>query len=422
MTLQDCIDTHYLRPTKAACLQAAWNNYEDRSDHLALSRLGTVTLRAMGQVPGITPSPDRLIDDCDFYAERVNDPAATPIAGTALYAGYMRKSWGHFLMNSTARLWPLLYEPDTPFDKIVFFAEDAEAAPPSGNFRQFLSLLGILDKCVVLPPATYRFEDLTVGDIALENGIYYSREFLLPFHAVRRAAMAGDTMPSDIPKGIILTRSRWQRNDKLQINIRSIEDLFINAGYTPLSPESLPLSDLIRNMHQAPEVVTFSGSTAHNILFCPDKPLIILERAAANNGYQAGIMKLMRSHTVPVDCFYQPLLTSSTDNLTIYGATAQLTSYAAHRGMAMPSFPLRPTAEFRRYLRVYRRHYGHGPGINSWETGEAPAIYEAYFASRPRYEACIDRRRPVLPTDFLSPRVLLRYLRYLRYLRDRLHH
>ena len=139
------------------------------------------TLLPMGQVPGIEDNPDRIIDDCDFYAEIAdNDARAVHVEGKVLYAGYMRKSWGHFLMNSTARLWPLFQNGLNDIDKIVFFAEDDRQTQPKGNFREFLSLLGVLDKCVVLKPGKYHFDDISIGQIALEMGKYYSSEFILP--------------------------------------------------------------------------------------------------------------------------------------------------------------------------------------------------------------------------------------------------
>ncbi|MDE6367544.1 MAG: glycosyltransferase family 61 protein [Muribaculaceae bacterium] len=409
------IDTSYLRPAKARCLLAEWHNYADRTGKLALRRLSDVNISAMGQIPGIAHTDNRLIDDCDFYAECVNDTeSVTHIDGTVLYAGYLRKSWGHFLMNSTARLWPIFTAGTHHFDKVIFFAEDDAPTELSGNFKEFLSLAGILDKCEILPRATYHFDDITVGEISLEIGCYYSNEFSLPFEAARKAALAATakTAPSSPGGyGIILSRSNWNNNDRTQININRIESIFTSAGYRAVSPESIPLGELIRQMHNAGEIVSFSGSTAHNILFCDRKPLILLERCAANNVYQTGIMKMQQNQVTLIDCFFQPMLTSSTDNLTIYGATEELKHYIGDRSLPMPVFNMHPRREFSRYLAVYRKHHGHGPGINEWEWQQAPAIYEAYFASRPRYGRYIDRRYPILWSDFCSPRVMARLLK-----------
>ncbi|MDE6120997.1 MAG: glycosyltransferase family 61 protein [Muribaculaceae bacterium] len=405
-------ETQYLRPFKAKCAEAEWEKYEDRSNKLNIRHFSDVTVRAMGQHPGIQAQPGRFIDDCDYYSEIADREASSEvISGKTLYAGFFRKAWGHFLMNSTARLWPL-FAGDNVYDKIVFFSENNETQSLHGNFKDFLSLAGIARKCVILPAGTYHFENLTVGEISFESGKYFSAEFMLPFKAVRDSALAGAATSEHRCKGIILARSRWNGNNAVQQNIKSIEAAFTDNGYKAVYPESTPLSDLILKMESADCVVSFSGSTAHNILFADRKKLIILERCAANNLFQTGIAKMLGSECVPVDCFYQPLLVSSTDNLTIYGFTPQFMAFARDYGMETPhSTRSNPEREFRRLLRLFRRTYGYGTGLNHWEIEQSQAVAEAYFESYPRYSRCLERRVPVMWFDWLSPRVYLRMLR-----------
>jgi len=406
------IESRYLRPCKAKCAESEWENYVDRTSQLKVQHFDNVNLRAMGQHPGIQVQDNRLIDDCDFYSEIVDAAGSiTEICGKVLYAGYFRKSWGHFLMNSTARLWPLFTE-DVVYDKIVFFCESNEKQEVYGNFKDFLRLLGIEHKCVILPPATYHFEDLTVGEIALEIGRYYSSEFMLPFKAVRDSVLAAVDSTTERYKSIILSRSQWNDNQLVQLNIKSIEDTFINYGYKAITPESTSLADLIVIMESAGSIVSFSGSTAHNVLFAGKKELIVLERCAANNIYQIAIAKMSGSKYVPIDCFYQPLLVSSTDNLTIYGFTPQFRNFANEYGMKTLTVDNTDSKrEFRCLTKLFRRRYGYGVGLNSWEASQLPAIAEAYFESYPRYSKYIERRVPVMWFDWFSPRVYIRMLR-----------
>lgn len=413
----DYINTTYIRPSKAECFFSEWSNYEDRSGNIEINTLYDISVQAMGQMPGVTPRQGRFIDDCDFYIDCTTAcPVIRHIEGRVLYGGYMRKSWGHFLMNSTARLWPIFRNTAVIFDKIIFFAEDDTFKSVNDlhpNIKEFLSIIGIVDKVEILPQSTYFFEKFIIGDISFEIGKYYSDEFLLPFKFARETVLSNiiNNPCRSRNKGIILLRSNWNNNKDIQINLREVESLFISAGYLPLSPEGLTLKELICLMNDSDKIVSFAGSTAHNILFCENKNLIILERCAANNLYQEGILKLMKNPTVLVDCFFQPLLVSSTDNLTIYGATDEMKRFAEDYGIRIPDFRLTSRQEFLRYFKVYRRHYGHGPGINEWEYSQASAIFEAYFASRRRYGRYIDRRSPLMWSDFLSPRVIYRFLK-----------
>ena len=405
----------YMREEKRNCFINEWNNYYDRSGTLHINKLSNVKIKAMGQVPGIELSDLRLIDDCDYYSEIIETNDETPlyIKGKVLYAGYLRKSWGHFLMNSTARLWPAFMN-DIEYDHIVFIAEDNTTLELSGNFKEFCELCGSIDKCLILPQSTYHFECLIVGDISLEIGRYYSQEFLAPFNYIREQVLKHTELKNYKKKGTILTRSNWNKGrTNLQFNVGYFEHVFCDNGYDPISPEGLSLKDLILHLNSSNEIVSFSGTTAHNILFCPNKKLTILERCAANNVYQIGIMKILNNENTIIDCFYQPMIISSTDNLTIYGITAQFEKYTRDNGFSLPKFNDNPLSEFRKYLKICRSHYGYSVGLNKWECSQYPAIIEAYFDSYSRYEKYLNRQVPVLWTDFFSPRVLYRMLKNL---------
>ena len=316
-------------------------------------------------------------------------------------------------MNSTARLWPLFTSGDR-YDKIVFFCESNETPELKGNFLEFFRLLGIENKCVFLSPSIYEFEKITIGEIALEIGRYYSSEFMLPFEAIKSKVLETAVKKTEIVKGIILSRSNWNDNQSVQLNVKNIENTFIANGYKSVSPETTSLSDLITLMDSADCIVSFSGSTAHNILFARNKKLIVLERCAANNIYQIGIEKMTGGEYVPIDCFYQPLLVSSTDNLTIYAFTSQFKSFVCKYGMELPGDDNTDSKkEFKRLLTIYRRRYGYSVGLNSWEVPQFPAIAEAYFESYQRYGKYLERQVPIMWFDWFSPRVYLRMLRNL---------
>lgn len=407
------IDYRYLRPRKADCTRAFFDGYADRSGELRVRSAGNVCIRPMGQSPGVAQTPERIIDDCDYYAEIRNSGTCTDFPGKTLYGGYLRKNWGHFLLNSTARLWPLFSEGFTDdYDRIVFFAEDPSVSVLKGNFREFLELAGIFDRCVVLLPKPCCFSRIDIADISLEIGRTLSNEFMRIFDLVRKNALDGST-PGVPQTDIILSRKNW--NSDTQIGIGLVERLFTSAGYLSVSPEKMSLRDLIARLDNASEIVSFSGSTAHNLLFCRHKKFIQLERSAANNAYQPAVIRMTGSKSVYIDCFYQPMLTSSTDSLTIYGFTPQLLAFAADRGIRLPDGVSETdeasAGEFRRYLRIYRRHYGYAPGLNPWEEAQLQAVAEAYFASRPRYARMLDGRWPVLWPDFFSPRIMIRALK-----------
>ena len=67
----------------------------------------------------------------------------------------------------------------------------------------------------------------------------------------------------------------------------------------------------------------------------------------------------------------------------------------------------------KKLLTIFRRRYGYGVGLNSWEVSQFPAIAEAYFESYQRYGKYLERQVPIMWFDWFSPRVYIRMLRNL---------
>ncbi len=417
--------TSYLRPQKEKLLNSAFDRYADKTGQLTVQSLKSVLLTPLGQIPEVTHKPTLLIDDCDFVTEisaaSAGNGDISRFRGKTFYGGWLRSSWGHFLVNSLGRLWALFTTTGASdsIDRIVFFAENPGTSVLQGNFATFFDLLGLTPKIeIITAPAI--FDEIIVPEIALEIGSFTSQEFLLPFTAVCNA-VTESAAPATFPAGqpVLLSRSHWNGNSSIQINIRLIDDIFRQNGFQIIYPEEVSLIELITLMNRAPAVASYSGSTAHNLLFCHKTNFISIERCAANNIYQVAINKMANHDATYIDAFYQPMLTSSTDNLTIYGLTDKLKQFLDDKGYTYPvEIRQNIVKEFRTYLKFYRRHYGYACGLNQWETDQLPAIAEAYFESADRYACVLGRRYPVLWHDFLSPRVWYKFLKHTFFHRD----
>ena len=65
-----------------------------------------------------------------------------------VYCGYLVPQWGHFLVEAVTRLWYYLKK-DSSIDNYVFFIEENSDRSVSGNYREFLELLGVWNKIEV---------------------------------------------------------------------------------------------------------------------------------------------------------------------------------------------------------------------------------------------------------------------------------
>lgn len=296
------------------------------------------------------------------------------------------------------------------FDHILFFA-DTPGLTLSGNYREFMELAGIAGK-VVIADTPVRVTDLTIPGCALMHYESYSRRMRDIFDTVRHNAIEG--MPSTPqPSGkVFLTRSRLKGAEAHEINLLYIDRFFQYNGFDVLSPEKMSLTSLIQRLAACSEIASVSGSLAHNFLFAPDQAgLLTIERTAANNPFQVAIA-LMTGHPITcIDAFRLPKIATSTGNLFLYAATPQLRRFAADRHMIPPEIPedmSHRRRELRKYMSTYRHLYGHSTGINLWETGELPAIAEAYAETAAYYGELLTGGVCLMPADYLSPRMLAR--------------
>lgn len=247
----------------------------------------------------IDPPENLIVDDCDLCAEilpaaecRAGDAPEEKIGGKCFYAGYIRRIWGHFLMNSTARLWyplMLLEAGNLPADSKIVFAvapDEDSGFWEDGNYAEFFRLAGIADRVVVISAPT-EFESLVVPALGFNLQTHISPEWSAIFKRVRRAALdATRPDPSD-PKKIFFTRSAWYSRIRKEIGIDLVDDYFARNGYAVVHPEQLSLSRMVRMLDGAEEIAFPSGSSAHNVLLAREgTPTVIIEKMPTTTIFQ----------------------------------------------------------------------------------------------------------------------------------------
>lgn len=411
------IDTTYLRPLKARCTRNILEAYRDLGDDPGIEVMHDVTLTPLGVRPDIDDdAPCMLHDDCAYRAA-IGTPdspeSVGELSGKVLYGGFLRSQWGHFLMNSTARLWPMFGRKPMEFDKILFFS-DKPGVALSGNYLEFMKLAGIADRIVVVDHPV-RVGHLTVATPALMHYHSYSSRMYDIFRTVRDAALrTAGTRPSVSPRKIFLTRSQLKGASRYEINLELVDRFFAAGGYEVVAPEKLKLTELIVMMSECSDIAAVSGSLAHNFLLAPHQArFVTIERTAAVNPFQVAVSLIMKKGSVGVDAFRLPMIAPSTGQLFLYGATAELNRFAADRGMSPAEIPDTQGCrrrELRRFVSAYGRLYGRTTGIYEWESASFEAIAEAYRESAAYYGALLQAGSCLLWVDLLSPRKLARFL------------
>ena len=144
------IDCSYLRPKKADVLKKRHKNFPDISPDVPFWVGKNATIlpfrpRTKGDLfgkGGVLDSDYVLVKSS--LTSSIQDSYSIADAEyqdlTVVYCGYLIRHWGHFLVETAARLWYFL-ENDETIDKYVFTVDENEERFPEGNYKEFLSFL-----------------------------------------------------------------------------------------------------------------------------------------------------------------------------------------------------------------------------------------------------------------------------------------
>lgn len=263
--------------------------------------------------------PDVDLDDCVYIDEEV------------VYYGYFIYHWGHFLFESTNRLWYYLQENCKA--KGIRLVGLYHNKKPDGNFEIFHNLLGIQEDDLIFLDRPTRFKRVIVPRVSCLIGgttnFYYSQEFLTPFNKIL------DSVPAKPGRKIYLTRTSLQERNT--IGEEEIEDNFRKNGFDIIAPENESLISMVSILKEAEVVAGLSGSNTHNLLFSgSDSKTIILNRMQHTNYTQEMVHQSRNIQAVYIDVYSTflpvthgngPFLVSVNDHLFNYQVSTGMIPY-----------------------------------------------------------------------------------------------
>lgn len=162
--------------------------------------------------------------------------------------------FGHFLLESLARLWPL---PELLKFNPTFVVYQRRLAPWQ---LELLQPLGIRPERILCLQAPMRFEHLLVPSLAFHLHRWTSREQDTVWERL------GDHFEGRTPhpagERVYLSRSRFTKRRSL-VNEKDVEELFRSHGFSIVYPETLPLSEQIALARSAQVLAGPAGSATY---------------------------------------------------------------------------------------------------------------------------------------------------------------
>jgi hypothetical protein len=176
------------------------------------------------------------------------------VAGPAIYAGPLFSHFGHFLLESLARVWYAASRPDTP---LVWSIDGIEQEPQYRSWQaEVLALLGVRNPTLFITKATV-FDNVFVP----EPGYQIQNDFH-PQHRDFLAVVAHRPEPG---------RFTWLSRAKLpQKGNRSsglLDERLAAAGWQVVYPETMSISTQMAQLAASERVAGEHGSALHMLLF-----------------------------------------------------------------------------------------------------------------------------------------------------------
>ena len=240
----------YLRSKKAGRLKQLFECEFTENEHLTTWRGTNATILPLRRVTGdqIAFGRGGVVDGNGDYVElsAINDRINYKYEFTdapyddskVVYCGYLIDQWGHFLVETVARLWYFL-ENDETVDKYIFFIEEGSSRKIKGNYKEFFQLLKLWDKIdIINRPVTYR--EVIVPELGYDRRSGYSQKYKKIFDTIASNVDIDPTWRT--PDKIYFSRSQLAKASGMEFGLEALDDFFATNGYEVIFPEKMPLS------------------------------------------------------------------------------------------------------------------------------------------------------------------------------------
>jgi hypothetical protein len=205
------------------------------------------------------------------------------LAGRWLYGGMLYGHFGHFLCESTGRLWALDHAGGS-FEGVIWLPKLALGRPTklTRPYLPFLAALGFSDLRLLAPQAPLQVESLVVAEQGF--GIGQMAAGRPEYRAFMRDRLGRNVAPTGGAK-LYISRANLPTKRGSVLLERKIETLMTGEGYDILHPEAVSLEEQIARYKAARWIVALDGSALHMVamVVAPETRVAIVNRGPSQN-------------------------------------------------------------------------------------------------------------------------------------------
>lgn len=277
----------------------------------------------------ITPTKQ---DEMEIYlggSYEIEDKDVCYLEEDVVYLGYINNHWGHFLLDSTTRLYPFLNDTDKKY-KYAFLVNEGQAYTPGTSIARFLELLGISEQILFINKVTKCRRIIVPEQGYMVNG-YYSKEHLAVFDKVAEQV---DCSKFPSYKKVYYSRANFKKAQGSEVGEELLLDLFERNDFTIVSPEKCSLDEQIAIVRNAELLVGITGTIPHNLYFAkPGQKMVILNKTHNLNVAQMDINIMRDVDVTYVDTYLAKFPVLIGDGPFLLYGSEMLQNYVKDHGL-----------------------------------------------------------------------------------------
>ena len=209
------------------------------------------------------------------YQLKIDSQNLPKVEQTLIYAGLIRHNhYGHFLLESTARLWYLYKNLDTP---VICHGINIRKSPTTNYMDMFFKLLGFdkrrflhFDEPVIIKKVIVPYPSFSFDAEAFEVHKSVTNNAALKLFPEKEKSIKISSQP------LYFSRRSLSTGFRSIINEDKLEKILINKGVAICYPEKLSLVEQIKLINKHEIIMGTKGSALHSLLFSlfPEKKVI----------------------------------------------------------------------------------------------------------------------------------------------------
>ncbi|WP_053078463.1 glycosyltransferase family 61 protein [Methylobacterium tarhaniae] len=229
--------------------------------------------------------------------------------GTYLYVGAIHPHYGHFVINTLARFWPLLDIDDRGLRPTLLCHGPGLGADWSATpfIPEILGRLGLSVMDLASFGRPVRIRSLLVPQAALQQDDYAFPVFADLCREIGRGYYAPEEVDAD-PQPVYLSKTRLTRGVRRFSNEEAVTAVLEREGVRIVHPELLSFPEQVRLFARHRVILGANGSAFHTLLFAPPGRQVI---ALADRLKLSATYRLIDLITGTQAHYYYPVGTSS---------------------------------------------------------------------------------------------------------------